>query len=36
MPDVLVNNAGVMPNGAFLGQANRIDRLTMETVLVAT
>lgn len=28
--DVLVNNAGVMPNGAFLDQDDRIDRLTME------
>ncbi|TQL69644.1 NADP-dependent 3-hydroxy acid dehydrogenase YdfG [Nocardioides albertanoniae] len=28
--DVLVNNAGVMPNGAFLDQEDRIDRLTME------
>lgn len=27
---VLVNNAGVMPNGAFLEQEDRIDRLTME------
>lgn len=28
--DVLVNNAGVMPNGAFLEQADRVDRLTMD------
>lgn len=28
--DVLVNNAGVMPNGSFLDQEDRIDRLTME------
>jgi len=28
--DVLVNNAGVMPNGAFLDQADNIDRLTMD------
>jgi NADP-dependent 3-hydroxy acid dehydrogenase YdfG len=28
--DVLVNNAGVMPNGAFLEQDDRIDRLTMD------
>ncbi|MBW0275129.1 short-chain dehydrogenase [Nocardia sp. MH4] len=28
--DVLVNNAGVMPNGAFLDQSDRIDQLTME------
>ncbi|TCJ93730.1 SDR family oxidoreductase [Nocardia alba] len=28
--DVLVNNAGVMPNGAFLEQSDRIDRLTMD------
>ncbi|RHW24775.1 SDR family oxidoreductase [Nocardioides immobilis] len=28
--DVLVNNAGVMPNGPFLDQADRIDRLTMD------
>ncbi|MBG6097780.1 SDR family oxidoreductase [Nocardioides luteus] len=28
--DVLVNNAGVMPNGAFLEQEDRIDRLTMD------
>ena len=28
--DVLVNNAGVMPNGAFLDQEDRIDRLTMD------
>ncbi|MFE3544399.1 SDR family oxidoreductase [Nocardia sp. NPDC059177] len=28
--DVLVNNAGVMPNGAFLDQADRIDQLTMD------
>jgi NADP-dependent 3-hydroxy acid dehydrogenase YdfG len=27
--DVLVNNAGVMPNGPFLDQADRIDELTM-------
>jgi NADP-dependent 3-hydroxy acid dehydrogenase YdfG len=27
---VLVNNAGVMPNGPFLEQDDRIDRLTME------
>ncbi|MFT4188251.1 MAG: SDR family oxidoreductase [Aeromicrobium sp.] len=28
--DVLVNNAGVMPNGAFLEQADEVDRLTMD------
>lgn len=28
--DVLVNNAGIMPNGAFLVGAERIDRLTMD------
>lgn len=28
--DVLVNNAGVMPNGAFLDQDPAVDRLTME------
>jgi len=28
--DVLVNNAGVMPNGPFLDQEDRIDRLTMD------
>lgn len=28
--DVLVNNAGVMPNGTFLEQDDRIDRLTMD------
>ncbi len=28
--DVLVNNAGVMPNAAFLDQEDRIDRLTMD------
>jgi NAD(P)-dependent dehydrogenase (short-subunit alcohol dehydrogenase family) len=28
--DVLVNNAGVMPNGAFLEQSTAVDRLTME------
>lgn len=28
--DVLVNNAGVMPNGAFLDQSVSVDRLTME------
>lgn len=28
--DVLVNNAGVMPNGAFLDQTDEIDRLTMD------
>lgn len=28
--DVLVNNAGVMPNGPFLEQDDRIDRLTMD------
>ena len=28
--DVLVNNAGVMPNGPFLDQPDRIDRLTMD------
>ncbi|QYJ03301.1 SDR family oxidoreductase [Nocardioides panacisoli] len=28
--DVLVNNAGVMPNGAFLEQDGRTDRLTMD------
>ncbi|NGN95361.1 SDR family oxidoreductase [Nocardioides sp. KC13] len=28
--DVLVNNAGVMPNGPFLAQEDRIDRLTMD------
>ncbi|HJR90114.1 MAG TPA: SDR family oxidoreductase [Aeromicrobium sp.] len=28
--DVLVNNAGVMPNGAFLEQDDRVDRLTMD------
>ena len=28
--DVLVNNAGVMPNGSFLEQDDRIDRLTMD------
>ena len=28
--DVLVNNAGIMPNGAFLEQEDRIDRLTMD------
>ncbi|HET7736200.1 MAG TPA: SDR family oxidoreductase [Nocardioidaceae bacterium] len=28
--DVLVNNAGVMPNGPFLDQEERIDRLTMD------
>ncbi|MFJ2667150.1 SDR family oxidoreductase [Nocardia fluminea] len=27
--DVLVNNAGVMPNGPFLEQSDRIDQLTM-------
>lgn len=27
---VLVNNAGVMPNGSFLDQEDRIDRLTMD------
>lgn len=28
--DVLVNNAGVMPNGPFLEQAEHLDRLTMD------
>lgn len=28
--DVLVNNAGIMPNGAFLEQDERVDRLTMD------
>lgn len=28
--DVLVNNAGVMPNGPFLDQEERLDRLTMD------
>jgi NADP-dependent 3-hydroxy acid dehydrogenase YdfG len=28
--DVLVNNAGVMPNGPFLDQEDRIDQLTMD------
>jgi short-subunit dehydrogenase len=28
--DVLVNNAGVMPNAPFLDQEDRIDRLTMD------
>ena len=28
--DVLVNNAGVMPNGPFLDQDDRVDRLTMD------
>ncbi len=28
--DVLVNNAGVMPNGPFLEQDERVDRLTMD------
>ncbi|MDO3649681.1 SDR family oxidoreductase [Nocardia mangyaensis] len=28
--DVLVNNAGVMPNGPFLDQSDRIDQLTMD------
>ncbi|MGY0497201.1 SDR family oxidoreductase [Nocardia sp. FBN12] len=28
--DVLVNNAGVMPNGPFLAQSDRIDQLTMD------
>ncbi|MGV0625312.1 SDR family oxidoreductase [Mycolicibacter minnesotensis] len=28
--DVLVNNAGIMPNGAFLDGAERIDRLTID------
>jgi NADP-dependent 3-hydroxy acid dehydrogenase YdfG len=28
--DVLVNNAGVMPNGPFLEQDDRVDRLTMD------
>ncbi|WP_181697907.1 SDR family oxidoreductase [Nocardia sp. GTS18] len=28
--DVLVNNAGVMPNAPFLEQSDRIDRLTMD------
>ena len=28
--DVLVNNAGVMPNGPFLDQEDRIDRLTID------
>ncbi len=28
--DVLVNNAGVMPNGAFLEQSTAVDRLTTE------
>ncbi|MGW0635829.1 SDR family oxidoreductase [Nocardia salmonicida] len=28
--DVLVNNAGVMPNGPFLDQPDRIDQLTMD------
>jgi NADP-dependent 3-hydroxy acid dehydrogenase YdfG len=28
--DMLVNNAGVMPNGAFLDQDDRIDRLTID------
>jgi NADP-dependent 3-hydroxy acid dehydrogenase YdfG len=28
--DVLVNNAGVMPNGAFLDQDDRTDQLTMD------
>jgi NADP-dependent 3-hydroxy acid dehydrogenase YdfG len=28
--DVLDNNAGVMPNGAFLEQTERMDRLTMD------
>ena len=28
--DVLVNNAGVMPNGAFLDQTEAMDRLTMD------
>ncbi|MEV0550005.1 SDR family oxidoreductase [Nocardia salmonicida] len=28
--DVLVNNAGVMPNGPFLEQSDRIDQLTMD------
>ncbi|NYJ01752.1 NADP-dependent 3-hydroxy acid dehydrogenase YdfG [Nocardioides thalensis] len=28
--DVLVNNAGIMPNGAFLEGTERIDRMTMD------
>jgi len=28
--DVLVNNAGIMPNGGFLEQADHIDRLTID------
>lgn len=28
--DVLVNNAGIMPNAAFLDQSEEIDRLTMD------
>ena len=28
--DVLVNNAGVMPNGAFLGQEDWVDHLTID------
>lgn len=28
--DILDNNAGVMPNGAFLDQPDEVDRLTME------
>jgi NAD(P)-dependent dehydrogenase (short-subunit alcohol dehydrogenase family) len=28
--DVLVNNAGIMPNGAFLEQEDAVDRLTMD------
>jgi len=28
--DVLVNNAGIMPNGAFLDQADEVDRATMD------
>lgn len=31
--DVLVNNAGVMPNGPFLEQEDRIDRLTIDVNL---
>jgi NADP-dependent 3-hydroxy acid dehydrogenase YdfG len=31
--DVLVNNAGIMPNGAFLEQDERIDRMTMDVNL---
>ena len=28
--DVLVNNAGIMPNGAFVEQSERVDRATMD------